>query len=244
VTALAAVARRLETLRDLSAFGPLALGELAELVPFDHGVFNQVDPVVRLARFDVHPPGQPAPAWTFDTYDGYLPQNPIFRHVQETRDGATRRLSDLVDANKLHHLPLYLDILRPLGIEYQVAFSIAYRRPLILAFALSRRWADFSDDEVAILDLLRPHLSRNYRRLCLHSDQTVARFERTFGLTQREAEILDALVRGMTIDEIATQFAVAAATVRKHSERVYRKLGVVSRAGATALASRVAGPDI
>ncbi len=60
-------------LRDIAGFGACTRAERAALVPFGHGVFNEVDPVAQRARFDVHPPGAPAPSWRFDTYDRYLP---------------------------------------------------------------------------------------------------------------------------------------------------------------------------
>lgn len=240
---LLGVVRRLEALADVSFFGACALAELATLVPFDHGVFNEIDPATRSAYFDVHPVGLPSPAWSFDTFDTYLPQNPIFQDLQRTKSGGARRLSDFVSLAALHELPLYVDILEPLGVEYQVAFSLAYRRPLILAFSLSRRRGDFTDEELATLDLLRPHLSRAYRHLRQRTDQGVPVLERAFGITRREAEILDHLVTGATITAIADDLAIAESTVRKHLEHLYRKLGVVNRAEATALALRVARPS-
>jgi DNA-binding CsgD family transcriptional regulator len=239
VPALLGVVRRVESLDDVDGFGGCVLSELAELMPFDHGVFNEIDPSARHARFDVYPPGAPTPTWSFDTYDSYLPQNPIFQHVHKTRSGAARRLSDFVSQADLHALPLYTDILEPLGVEYQVAFSVAYRAPLISAFSLSRAHRDFTDDDLATLDLLRPHLSRAYRRLRQQSDGEPPPPERMFGLTEREAEILDKLVDGSTINAIALDLSIAESTVRKHLEHVYRKLGVTNRAEATALAVRI-----
>lgn len=236
--ALLGVVERLERLGDVALFGPSALAELGVLVPFDHGVFNRIDPQARQVRFDVHPPDAPTPSWTFDTYDNYLPQNPIFQHVHGSGDGATRRLSDFLRRADLHALPLYTDVLGPLGIEYQVAFSIAYRRPLMLAFSLSRSHRDFTDDEIATLDLLRPHLSRTYRRLRRKATEGVPTLEQVFGLTHRETEILDKLVTGMTVLSIAEALKIAESTVRKHLEHTYRKLGVANRAAATAVAAQ------
>jgi DNA-binding CsgD family transcriptional regulator len=235
---LLGVVRRLELLGDVEGFGARALAELDTLVPFDHGVFNQIDPAARQVRFDVHPTDEPVPTWSFDTYDNYLPQNPIFQDLQRTRSGTTQRLSDLVSHADLHALPLYVDILEPLGVEYQVAFSIAFRHPLILAFSLSRRRRDFTDAEVATLDLLRPHLSRTYRRLRKQAEHAMPALERTFGLTGREGEILGQLVTGATILSIAGDLNIAESTVRKHLEHIYRKLEVANRAEATALAVR------
>jgi DNA-binding CsgD family transcriptional regulator len=57
-------------------------------------------------------------------------------------------------------------------------------------------------------------------------------------LTPREREILDRVARGNTNAEIAFELRIATATVAKHLEHAYRKLGVSSRVAA---ASIVAG---
>jgi HD-GYP domain-containing protein (c-di-GMP phosphodiesterase class II) len=53
------------------------------------------------------------------------------------------------------------------------------------------------------------------------------------GLTQRELEVLLALVRGRSNAEMAEELGIAAKTVGHHVEHVYRKAGVRSRAAAT-----------
>ena len=54
-------------------------------------------------------------------------------------------------------------------------------------------------------------------------------------LTAREREILEQAALGKENDEIALDLGVASATVAKHLERVYRKLGVPNRTAAAAL---------
>lgn len=48
-------------------------------------------------------------------------------------------------------------------------------------------------------------------------------------VTKREKEILHCLVEGMTYREIAEQFCISPATVKKHILHLYKKLGVRSR---------------
>lgn len=56
------------------------------------------------------------------------------------------------------------------------------------------------------------------------------------GLSQREAQVLHALAGGLDNAAIATELGIRAATVRKHLERIYSKLGVHSRTEAAAVA--------
>ena len=55
-----------------------------------------------------------------------------------------------------------------------------------------------------------------------------------FGLTAREREILDLVADGATNTRIADTLGVSPATVRKHLEHVYEKLGVSTRTAAVA----------
>jgi DNA-binding CsgD family transcriptional regulator len=50
-----------------------------------------------------------------------------------------------------------------------------------------------------------------------------------FGLSQRETELLDWVIQGKDNKTIAAQMGISIATVRKHLENLYRKLGVTNR---------------
>ena len=58
-------------------------------------------------------------------------------------------------------------------------------------------------------------------------------FPQAAGLTERELEVLLALVRGGSNRQIAEQLGISAKTVGHHVEHVYKKAGVRSRAAAT-----------
>ncbi|OLE22756.1 MAG: hypothetical protein AUG44_24125 [Actinobacteria bacterium 13_1_20CM_3_71_11] len=56
------------------------------------------------------------------------------------------------------------------------------------------------------------------------------------GLTPRELEILRCVARGLSIKQIAHELSIAPKTVDGHIQRIYAKVGVSSRAGATLFA--------
>ncbi len=58
------------------------------------------------------------------------------------------------------------------------------------------------------------------------------------GLTPREREVLGALVRGLTNDEVAAALGISVNTVERHASSIYRKLDVPGRAAAVAWAFR------
>jgi DNA-binding NarL/FixJ family response regulator len=56
------------------------------------------------------------------------------------------------------------------------------------------------------------------------------------GLTPREAEVLRLVASGKTDRDIAVELVISEHTVGRHLQNMYAKLGVTSRAGATAFA--------
>ena len=56
----------------------------------------------------------------------------------------------------------------------------------------------------------------------------------TYGLTLRELQVLDRLVSGKTNQEVAGELFISKRTVDRHVSNIYNKLGVSSRAEATA----------
>jgi DNA-binding CsgD family transcriptional regulator len=88
---------------------------------------------------------------------------------------------------------------------------------------------DFSERELLLLRLLRPHL---YDIRC--------RVERRLAgipeLSARQSEVLRLVAAGYTNAQIARRMAVADSTVRKHLENIYERLGVGTRTAAVAAA--------
>jgi DNA-binding NarL/FixJ family response regulator len=58
------------------------------------------------------------------------------------------------------------------------------------------------------------------------------------GLSQREAQVLRLVADGKTNREIADELALSHKTVKRHLDNIFDKLGVSSRAAATAFALR------
>ena len=56
------------------------------------------------------------------------------------------------------------------------------------------------------------------------------------GLTEREVEVLRLVANGLTNNEIATELFLSIKTVSRHLSNIFTKIGVSSRAGATAFA--------
>jgi HD-GYP domain-containing protein (c-di-GMP phosphodiesterase class II) len=68
------------------------------------------------------------------------------------------------------------------------------------------------------------------------SGQPVPRLERAAGLTEREAQVLGLLARGLLTKQIARSLGISAKTADRHIQNVYGKIGVSTRGAATLFA--------
>ena len=157
----------LSLVEDIDDFGPTVLREIDDLVPSDLSSYNEVDPSAGRAVV-IGRPHQPTAA-ELDAWQRWAYQNPCLDHVLRTGDGSPRRISDFISAAELHGLELYTEVYRALQVEHQVAFCLASSDPLIIGIALNRGESDFDDEDLRLLDVLRPHLIQAHRRLQLLS---------------------------------------------------------------------------
>lgn len=67
----------------------------------------------------------------------------------------------------------------------------------------------------------------------------VALIIKAYGLTEREGEILRLMVQRRTNTEIAHELIISEGTVKTHTHRIYRKLGINSRAQLHSLADEL-----
>jgi DNA-binding CsgD family transcriptional regulator len=189
------------------------------------------------------------PAELIPVFAEYAHENPLVDYYARTRDGRAFRFSDFINRRQLHALDLYKRVYAPLGVEYQIAFTLPHGPDRILGVALSRGDRDFSDAERALLDAARPFLIQAYRNAIRYTsllksarpDMSAAaapQLDRLIelGLTRRQAEVLQAVATGGAEREIVQRLAISHRTVQKHLERSYRRLGVNSRSRAARIA--------
>ena len=143
--------------------------------------------------------------------------------------GAPRRLSDVASRRDLLRTGSYVEVMRPLQIHHQLSIMITRQGALTgSGWAVSRDRHDFTDDELAICGPVQQVLSMMTRRPVSHVPPPKEVVERT-GLTPREQQVLCLVAEGHTAQRIGRVLRIAPATVRKHLERVYAKLGAHDR---------------
>ena len=149
---------------DLEQYRHGILEIITRVVPCDRVGYNEITP-----DEDIRDHGsriRPAPGAKIR---GAHLRKPAHAAARANRDGRPYRISDLIDQPTFHRLALYQQFYRHIGIEWQVAFTLPARAPLIVGIALTRTHTDFTDREVQLLALARPHLMQAYRNAELWS---------------------------------------------------------------------------
>jgi len=216
------------------------LASLHRVLPSDYVSLNDVGPtpdkVVSIMQPDVP---EMLVRWTW-----YARENPLLRHHRRTLDGRAYRFSDVISTEELHALALYRQVYAPLGVEYQLAFTLPANADRVLAIALSRGGRDYSDAERDFANRARPFLIQAYLNAIAYESLRSRRAGlaaapdlRTLtaaGLTRREAEVVRLLALGRSNQHIAKELNISDRTVGKHLEHSFRKLGVEDRSSAAA----------
>jgi DNA-binding CsgD family transcriptional regulator len=153
-------------------------------------------------------------------------QHPVMTSdVMGAGEGA-RRVSDFVGPREWRRREIFNDFYRPLGMRYELSAQLDWDPAgSSCCVALHRSGRDFGVRELALLELLAPHLQAARTRIGSRS--------RIATLTPREREVLARLAAGRTNDGIAADLDISRNTVARHVEHIYAKLGVHTRVAAT-----------
>ena len=223
-------------LSDLAQLTELTLDGLTRLVPHDHAL------CVEWRRSTGPPPTPTATDPDFvaarlrdpELWLTCISHHPLVTHWQRTGGGAAVRFSDVIGQRAYRRLPIYHSFFRPFGVEYDVGASVFVSSQREIDLFCMRQHRDFSDDERALLEALRPYLGAIFRRAEVGAPGRALRS--AFGLSDREGEVLALVARGQSNREVAATLLLSPLTVRKHLERIYAKLGVTTRTQASARA--------
>jgi DNA-binding CsgD family transcriptional regulator len=228
----------LTELDDPEGFARLALPGLARLVGCDSLSFTVLGAEagqVSVTRYpdDISSHGSVA------AFAAYVHEHPLANYHRETGDARPVMISDFLGRQGFHRLNLYGEYFRWIPVEYQIAFGLPAAGPEIIGIALNRAESDFTEDERALLSVMRVPLmtaldrARQRQRaregLALATSGAVAGLA---DLTDGEMRVLRLAALGRTNSAIARALDVSPRTVAKHLEHIYRKLDVTSRTSA------------
>jgi DNA-binding CsgD family transcriptional regulator len=155
-------------------------------------------------------------------------ENPLSWRRWKPSDGAKRLLTSM-SRHDLHRLAFYNEVMRPERLTDILKVWVWSSSESVACVQLWRHGGQFSRRDEDVLAVLQSHLA-HVRVLGLRRRSAVPRAGPP--LTVREAEIVMWAVTGAGDAAIAQRLGMSEATVGKHLEHAYEKLGVHSRAEA------------
>ncbi len=160
-----------------------------------------------------------------------LSEHPLYQWYTSQPDWSPMRISDVMPWERFRQTPLFAEVLAPIGACHTIAIMLVPPSSgQFVYFAITRADPDFTDHELELCRSLQPCLVALYTALTL-SEHTSPHRE-TMTLTRRERAVLGYLADGLTAEAIARRMATRPATVRKHLQNLYAKLGTSDRLGA------------
>ena len=238
---LAAFSRALATLyadADTRSLSTRILASVRGLFDCDFATFSLID--LRHARFHASALDPLVPDWPgMDVHERHLPSDPAAMYIRRTGKPHAVRMSDFVSLRQYRNLSVYTEVFGRVGCNRRMGFAVKDRSPVSLVATLNRTGRDFSDEERALFDLLRPHLlqanalaSAQERRQLLLGETHGSTPVPASRLTAREQEVLSWLKQGKTNWEIGMILGIAEKTAGKHLEHIFAKLHVENRTAA------------
>lgn len=225
---------------ELSTLPRRTMAALARVISCDMVTYNEVDLVRQLNVVFSSPEDsrfEPGTAES-ETFIRHISEHPVIAHNSHIPDPVPRKISDFLSDRRFRSLGLYSEFFQTFGFKYQMALVIHHAGKQMIGVAANRALSDFTERERACLIAIRCHAIQSYHhglsvkriRAESHSDG-----RRVAALTQREAEVLHWVAGGKSNDDVARLIGISSATVKKHLQNVYDKLGVSNRTAASVL---------
>lgn len=212
------------------------LSQLQLLIPFSYGsiLLSDLDPIRPGFKEPVCQPEE------FRCVEEKYIKIASKDHTQWTMDSGYAVViceSKVLPDHKRLNTPIYQECYRKYQIYDTLQANITYNNTFLGVLTLYRTRQDgaFTDDELSYVRMIGYHLNRLFYRIMVSQGSSDKRSERTellqehYSLTGREREILTLLLDGLTDTDICEALNITSATLRKHMQHIYRKLGISSR---------------
>jgi DNA-binding CsgD family transcriptional regulator len=138
----------------------------------------------------------------------YSYQHPLVTHIVRTKDSTPRRITDFVSQRQFRTTALFNELFHPLRIPYTMGLGLglAPHSQWPVALACHRSGRDFTADELAIADVLSPHIVQAFGNAA-----TVTKMQEELSTLSRTIEEMNRAVLALT-----PQGCIQWATPRAH----------------------------
>lgn len=146
--------------------------------------------------------------------------------------------SELMPEKERVKTAFYQRSYKPFGVHYSAYLTFVNKNEFlgILTVYRTKEQGDFSSEDLFILQLLSEHLNARFYRekyqetSIWYKRKKLGSYIRNYGLTEREAEVMDLIFNGKTNEEISKELFISVSTIKKHLQNIYRKTGVSGKA--------------
>lgn len=145
------------------------------------------------------------------------------------------KVSEYVFGTKLEDTDYYQMVWKPKKIKYSIFAGIGYKDQPLGSVSLYRKEesGEFTDRDVEIISILKGHLnirlSDSMERCGIRSRSAECGLKEMYRLTDREIEIIELWVSGLTDDEISNRLSISKNTLKKHISNIFGKLEISTR---------------
>ncbi len=177
-----------------------------------------------------------SPDWLYEApldalIHAHMRSHPLLRHYAHTRDMTPLSMDEVAD-DRWWKGEGYRAGKDAIGIDRQLALPLSAGPGKIRSVIMSRSGLGFSDRDLEYAVLARSLLDTVEAHEAAVITGTGPGDPAEHKITPRELAVLTLLCDGLTARAIGTRLAITPATVSKHTENIYRKLGVRDRISA------------
>lgn len=151
--------------------------------------------------------------------------------------------SELIPEKERVKTAFYQRSYKPFGVHYSAYLTFVNKNEFmgILTVYRTKQQGDFTSEDLFVLQILSEHLNARFYRekyqesVAWQRQKKMGSYIAAYGLTEREAEVVDLVFNGISNEEISAQLFISHSTLKKHLQNIYRKTGVSSKAQLLAL---------
>lgn len=183
----------------LEQFSRDAMRAIGTIIPTDLMATNRVDFATRRMTFETDHP-EPRLMTCGPAIAAHIQEHPVASYAAHTGDGRSLRIRDFMSARQFRQSPIYCEGYSGLDCEDQLSVTLTRPNEPLYAIACNRG-VPFTEAERDLLQQLRPHLVRGFRRATVVSWAQVGRAalegmvaDRTWHLltVRRDGAVVDA----------------------------------------------------
>lgn len=176
--------------------------------------------------------------------DYYYHQSPLLKEAISSSQQVLK-IAAVMSQKNWERNEFFVDFILPQNLYWELFLALRWENKLagVVTLWRQRKNEDFLDSDIVKGEILAPHLMLVVHNLCSINalkgangeiigydiEKIREMFINDFHLSERESEILDGVITGMSYDEIANKYFISRFTVHSHIKNIYSKIGIHNR---------------